>query len=100
MHLGNRVPEHSHPNEQSGYVITGRIRLRFASFDEILEPGDSYSIPENVIRSLEALEPGTVMARLSSIDAPSELWDGNRTRDKEGDFMLLQSLIVGILAFP
>ena len=42
-------------------MITGRIRLRFASFDEILEPGDSYSIPENVIRSLEALEPGTVM---------------------------------------
>jgi quercetin dioxygenase-like cupin family protein len=58
---GNRVPEHSHPNEQSGYVISGRYRLRFATFDEVLKPGDSYSIPANVIHSLEILEPGEVV---------------------------------------
>jgi quercetin dioxygenase-like cupin family protein len=58
---GNRVPEHSHPNERSGYVISGKYRLLFANVCEELAPGDSYSIPANVIHSLEILEPGEVV---------------------------------------
>jgi len=73
--------EHSHINEQSGYVISGKYRLRMEHFDGggahvhgneasteakqwddiILQPGDSYSIPGKVIHSFEVMEPGEVI---------------------------------------
>ena len=34
--IDDRVPFHSHPNEQAGYVIFGKIRLQFAKYDEFL----------------------------------------------------------------
>jgi quercetin dioxygenase-like cupin family protein len=73
--------EHSHHNEQSGYVISGKYRLRIEHFDggrsyvhtneagteakqfdeQILQAGDSYSIPGNVIHSFQVIEPGEVI---------------------------------------
>ena len=73
--------EHRHHNEQSGYVISGKYRLRMEHFDggrshvhpneagteakqfdeQILQPGDSYSIPGNVIHSFQVTEPGEVI---------------------------------------
>ena len=58
---GDFVPEHKHPNEQSGYVLSGIYMLRLDDIDEILTKGDSYSIPANVLHSLEILEPGEVI---------------------------------------
>ena len=58
---GDFVPEHKHPNEQSGYVLSGIYMLRLEDLDEILTKGDSYSIPANVEHSLEILEPGEVI---------------------------------------
>ena len=41
---GHEIPTHSHPHEQTGYLVRGRIRLRIG--DEIHEvgPGDSWCI--------------------------------------------------------
>lgn len=58
---GNNVPFHNHPNEQAGYIISGIIRLQFEDFDEILQSGDSYVIPENVEHSLKVIEAGVVI---------------------------------------
>lgn len=58
---GDRVPFHSHPNVQSGYVLSGRIRLRTRDLDETLAAGDGYSVPANVEHSIEVLEPGEVV---------------------------------------
>ena len=58
---GDFVPVHKHPNEQSGYVLSGIYMLRLEDLDEILTKGDSYSIPANVEHSLEILEPGEVI---------------------------------------
>lgn len=55
------VPTHKHPNEQSGYVISGRYRLKFENYDQVLEPGDSYAIEENVEHSFEILQGGEVI---------------------------------------
>ena len=55
------VPAHAHPNEQSGYVISGKYKLKFGNNDQILEAGDSYAIPENVEHSFEILEAGEVV---------------------------------------
>ncbi len=59
--VGNKVPFHNHPNEQAGYVISGKIRIRFAEFDQILTAGDSYVIPENENHSIEVIEAGEVI---------------------------------------
>ena len=58
---GDKVPGHSHPNEQAGYIISGEIRLIFSEYDEILSSGDSYIIPENTVHSVEVLRSGEVI---------------------------------------
>jgi quercetin dioxygenase-like cupin family protein len=58
---GDDVPLHAHPNEQNGYVISGKYRIKFRDTDEILNPGDSYSIPENIPHSLAVIEAGEVI---------------------------------------
>lgn len=58
---GNDVPFHSHPNTQSGYVVSGRIRLRTDEVDEELGPGDAYSIPAGVEHAIRVIEPGHVV---------------------------------------
>jgi len=59
--VGDKVPLHSHPNEQSGYVISGKYRIKYQDINEILNSGDSYSVPENVEHSWEVLEDGEVI---------------------------------------
>lgn len=58
---GDQVPAHAHPNEQSGYVISGKYRISCEGKTEVLLPGDSYSVPENVLHAWEVLEPGEVI---------------------------------------
>jgi quercetin dioxygenase-like cupin family protein len=58
---GDFVPSHNHPNEQSGYVLSGIYMLRVDDLDEILTKGDSYSIPANAEHSMEILEPGEII---------------------------------------
>ena len=58
---GDNPPLHKHPNEQSGYVISGRYRIVFGNNDQLIGPGDTYSIPRNVDHCLEIMEPGEVI---------------------------------------
>ena len=55
------VPFHKHPNEQNGYIITGRYKLTFDKKEYILTNGDSYSIPANMEHSMEIIEAGEVI---------------------------------------
>jgi quercetin dioxygenase-like cupin family protein len=57
----DNVPFHKHPNEQSGYVISGKYRIRFGAHDQIIGPEDTYSIPKNVEHRIEIIEPGHVL---------------------------------------
>lgn len=58
---GDTVPEHSHESEQSGYVVSGRYRLRFRGNDEVVETGDGYTIPGDVPHRIDVLAPGEVI---------------------------------------
>ncbi len=58
---GDNPPLHKHPNEQSGYVISGKYRIVIDKVQREIGPGDSYSIPRNVEHSIEILEPGEVL---------------------------------------
>ena len=55
------VPFHKHPHEQSGYVISGRFRLKSGDIDEMMEPDDTYSIPGDTQHSFEVIEAGQVI---------------------------------------
>lgn len=57
----NSVPFHRHPQEQSGYVVSGKYRLKSGDVDEILEPGDTYSVPGNSPHSFEVIEAGQMI---------------------------------------
>ncbi len=58
---GNYASTHTHPNEQSGYVISGKYLLKIEALEVELNAGDSYSIPENVPHSFEVFEGGEVI---------------------------------------
>jgi len=61
LEKGKALPRHSHPHEQTGYLVEGRIRLTIgeASFDA--EPGDSWNIPSQVEHDVEVLEDTVVI---------------------------------------
>jgi len=52
----NVIPFHSHPNEQIGYVLSGRIRVLTRDSQHELSVGDTYAIPANVEHSIEIIE--------------------------------------------
>jgi quercetin dioxygenase-like cupin family protein len=53
---GSRLPKHSHPHEQTGYLVTGRIRLSIGSEEYDVMPGDSWCIPSGVEHGAQILE--------------------------------------------
>jgi quercetin dioxygenase-like cupin family protein len=57
----DKPPVHKHPNEQSGYVISGKYKLIINNTAHYIGPGDSYSIPRDVEHSIEIIEPGEVL---------------------------------------
>src|SRR5438034_10451779 len=50
------VPQHSHPNEQMGIVIAGRMVFTIGGESRTLGPGDLYRIPGGVSHGVVALE--------------------------------------------
>ena len=52
----NVIPFHSHPNEQTGYILSGRVRVLTRDSRHELAPGDTYAIPANIEHSIEIIE--------------------------------------------
>lgn len=61
------VPFHQHPNEQSGYFVSGKYKLKFGGEEYMLTEGDTYSIPANEEHSIEIIEAGEVVDVFSPI---------------------------------
>jgi quercetin dioxygenase-like cupin family protein len=45
---GAEVPVHTHPHEQVGHVVSGRMRFRLGDEERELGPGEGYAVPGNV----------------------------------------------------
>ena len=45
---GAEVPLHSHPHEQIGHVVSGRMKFQIGDEVRELGPGDGYSVPGGV----------------------------------------------------
>jgi quercetin dioxygenase-like cupin family protein len=50
------VPDHSHPHEQMGVMISGRLEFTVGGLTRVLETGDSWKIPGGVVHGVRALD--------------------------------------------
>jgi len=54
---GAVVPMHTHPHEQTGYLISGRVLFELGDEKREIGPGDCWLVPSNVPHQVTALEP-------------------------------------------
>ena len=64
---GSELPSHSHPHEQTGYLASGRLRLRIGP--EVFEagPGAAWCIPGGVEHGADALADSVVVEVFSPV---------------------------------
>ena len=55
------VPMHTHPHEQIGYVVSGRVKFELGDETKELNAGDSWVIPSEVPHEVTALEDAVVI---------------------------------------
>ena len=67
LDAGAEVPAHHHPYEQTGYLVSGRMRFTVAGerFDAV--PGSSWSIPADVEHGAQVLENSAVIEVFSPV---------------------------------
>jgi unsaturated pyranuronate lyase len=54
------VPDHSHPHEQMGMMISGRLEFTVGGITRVLGPGDIWRIPGGVVHRVRALSESAV----------------------------------------
>jgi len=55
------LPRHSHPHEQTGYLVSGHLRLVIGTERHDVTPGDSWCIPGNTEHEAQALAPSVAV---------------------------------------
>jgi quercetin dioxygenase-like cupin family protein len=58
---GSTVPEHSHPHEQTGYIISGHMRFSVAGKTIEVETGDAWNIAGDIPHGVEVLDDSVVI---------------------------------------
>jgi quercetin dioxygenase-like cupin family protein len=58
---GAVVPLHSHPHEQVGYLVSGRVLFELGDERRELSAGDSWLVPGDVPHQVTALEPSVAI---------------------------------------
>ncbi len=61
------LPCHKHPQEQTGYLVSGHIILTIDGQKQDMLPGDSWSIPGNVDHQAEILEDSVAIEVFSPV---------------------------------
>lgn len=56
LKAGRVLPLHGHPYEQTGYLVSGRLRLTVGEETYDTEPGASWCIAPDVVHGAEVLE--------------------------------------------
>ncbi len=52
---------HTHAHEQVGHVLQGRFELTLGDENTIIEAGDTYYVPSNVVHGVVALEDAVLL---------------------------------------
>jgi quercetin dioxygenase-like cupin family protein len=53
---GSIVPDHAHPHEQCGYLVSGKLRFTIDDTTATIAPGDGWVVPGDARHSVVALE--------------------------------------------
>ena len=64
---GSAIPAHSHPHEQTGYLVSGKVRFNVDGETMDAEPGDSWCLPGDLEHSAEALEDSIIIEVFSPV---------------------------------
>lgn len=67
LRKGSVVPEHQHPQEQTGYLISGSLRFFSGTDERVARPGDSWILPGGFPHGAEALEDTVVVEVFSPV---------------------------------
>lgn len=62
---GVYIPPHSHPHEQVGVVLEGRVEFDIEGETFVANPGDSYAIPGDVEHAARFLAPTRLLETFS-----------------------------------
>jgi quercetin dioxygenase-like cupin family protein len=54
------VPDHSHPHEQMGILLSGQLEFTIGGITRLLGPGDIWRIPGGVVHRVRALDEPAV----------------------------------------
>ncbi|MBK9217223.1 MAG: cupin domain-containing protein [Uliginosibacterium sp.] len=66
---GFPLPRHAHPYEQTGYLVSGRIRLGIGDETRELVPGDAWNIPSDIEHGADILEDSVAVEVFSPLRA-------------------------------
>lgn len=56
LRKGSQLPEHEHVHEQTGYLVSGEMRLFIGGSSREVLSGDSWSIPSSVKHRADVIE--------------------------------------------
>jgi len=64
---GHVLPLHGHPQEQTGYLVSGRLRLTIGGVTRDVAPADSWCIPGGVEHGADVLEDAVAVEVFSPL---------------------------------
>ena len=64
---GSVIPSHSHPHEQTGFMVSGKLRFKVENETMDVESGDSWCIPGDIEHSADALEDSVIIEVFSPV---------------------------------
>lgn len=67
LEKASKIPSHSHPHEQTGYLVSGRMLLFIGEETFETEAGDSWSIPGDIEHSAEIIEDSIAVEVFSPV---------------------------------
>lgn len=67
LQAGFPLPVHDHPQEQTGYLVSGRLELTIGGETFAVAAGDSWSIPGGVPHGAEVLEDAVAIEVFSPV---------------------------------
>ncbi len=68
MDKGSVIPLHSHPHEQAGMLLQGRMELRIGDETRVCEAGELFIVPPNVEHSAKPVDgPAVVLDVFSPV---------------------------------
>ena len=56
LEKGALLPEHAHPYEQTGYLVSGKLHLTIGDSSRVLAAGDSWNVPSGTKHKADVLE--------------------------------------------